>query len=48
MNRKISDKEFVRLLEWKIPFEQVIENRVMCKAADAIFNSFYKIYFKII
>ena len=47
-DRKISDKEFVRLLEWKIPFGQVIENRVMSGMADAIFNSFYRIYFKII
>jgi|SRR3990172_313966 len=47
-DRKISDREFIRLLEWKIPFEQVIENRVMRGIADAIFNSFYRIYFKII
>jgi len=48
MDRKISDREFIRLLEWKIPYEQVIENRIMRGMADAIFNSFYRIYFKII
>lgn len=47
-NRKISDREFIRLLEWKIPFEQVIENRILRGMADAVFNSFYSIYFKLI
>ncbi len=45
-NRKISDKEFLRLLEWKIPFEQMIENRITRGMVDVIFNSFYGIYFK--
>lgn len=46
--RTISDKELVRLLEWKIPFEQVIKNRFMKRIADLTFNSFYKLYFKAI
>ncbi len=44
-NRKVSDKEFLRLLEWKIPFEQVIGNGFVRGMADVIFNSFYKGYF---
>lgn len=47
-NRKISDKEFILLLEWKIPFEQVIGNGFLSSMVDAIFNSFYKFYFIIL
>jgi len=44
-NRKVSDKVFVGLLEWKIPFEQVIGNRFLSGMADFILNSFYRFYF---
>lgn len=40
IQRKIGDKEFIRLLEWKIP-EQVIESK-----AIYIINSYYKICYK--
>ena len=48
MNRRIKDKEFIRLLEWEIPFEQVIQNRFMSIAANKIFNSFFRIYYKLL
>jgi hypothetical protein len=48
MNRRINDKEFIKLLEWKIPFEQVIQNRIMYIAANKIFNSFFWIYYKLL
>jgi hypothetical protein len=44
-NRKVSDKEFLRMLEWKIPFEQVIGNGFVRGMADVVFNSFYRFYF---
>ena len=47
-NRRINDKDFIKLLEWKIPFEQIIQNRIMCIAANKIFNSFFKIYYKLL
>lgn len=46
--KKISDKEFFRLLDWRIPFEQVIENKYLRYSADKIFNTFYKLHFRII
>lgn len=45
-NRKISDKEFIELLEWRIPFEQVIKNKTLCRIADIVFNTFFKYYFQ--
>lgn len=47
INRRISDKEFIRLLEWKIPFDYLIKN-MMADVADTIFNSFYFAYFLLI
>lgn len=44
----ISDKEFFVYLDWKIPFEQVIENSIATQTADAVFNSFYELHMKII
>ncbi len=44
-NRRVSDKEFIQLLEWKIPFEQVIGNGFVSGLANVILNSFYKFYF---
>lgn len=46
--KKITDREFFDRIEWRIPFEQVIENRMLCVVADTIFNSFYNVYFKFI
>jgi GT2 family glycosyltransferase len=47
-SRKISDKEFIRLLEWRIPFEQLIDNRGLCAVLNLTYNTFYKMYFSYI
>lgn len=47
-NRKIADREIMRLLDRKIPFEQVIGNRIMRRTGDVIFNTFYRIYFRLL
>jgi hypothetical protein len=44
----ITDSEFFRFLDWKIPFEQVIKNPILNKTADAVFNSFYTFHMKMI
>ncbi|AKB16442.1 glycosyltransferase family 2 protein [Methanosarcina thermophila] len=44
----ITDGEFFRLLDGKIPFEQVIKNPMLCEMADLVFNSFYISYFNLI
>jgi len=46
--KRTTDREFFRFLEWRIPFEQVIENQIMNKTADAVFNSFYALHMKLI
>lgn len=46
--KKITDKEFFRLLEWRIPFEQVIESNVLCTFADIVFNTFFWLHLKLI
>lgn len=46
--KKISDKEFFELLEWRIPFEQVIENKMLRWFADKIFNTFFWLHFKMV
>lgn len=46
--KKIADKEFFELLDWRIPFEQVILNPITCKLASSIFNSFYVYYFQVL
>lgn len=43
-----TDKDFFRLLDWKIPFEQVIKYPIMSKTVDAVFNSFYSFHMKMI
>jgi GT2 family glycosyltransferase len=43
--KKVSDKEFFELLEWKIPFEQVIENMLLRWSADKIFNTFFWLHY---
>lgn len=40
-NRKMGDGELIRLLEWRIPFEQVIKNRFMIDLADIFVNTIY-------
>ncbi|HTY90879.1 MAG TPA: glycosyltransferase family 2 protein [Methanocella sp.] len=46
--RKISDREFIGLLEWRIPFEQLIDSRPLCRFADLTLNNFYRLYFTLI
>lgn len=46
--KEITDREFFGLLDWRIPFEQVIENSIMNRMADAVFNSFYMLYMRLI
>jgi GT2 family glycosyltransferase len=47
-NKKISDREFFELLDWRIPFEQAVPYQIISIIAEIIFNSFYRIYFKIV
>lgn len=46
--KKISDSEFFTYLDWKVPFEQVIDNSLMSRTADVLFNSFYKLHMRLI
>lgn len=43
--RRINDKEFIKYLDWRIPFEQAIRKGIMCYAAGKIFNSLFRIYY---
>lgn len=43
-----TDREFFGLLDWKIPFEQVIKLPLMSKTVDIFFNSFYAFHMKLI
>lgn len=43
--KQISDKEFYSQLDWRIPFEQVIEYKWMRWSVDVLFNSFYRAHF---
>lgn len=43
-----TDREFFGLLDWKIPFEQVIKLPMMSKTVDLVFNSFYTFHMKLI
>jgi GT2 family glycosyltransferase len=54
-NKIISDKEFFKLLDWNIPFEQITSYKTehtisdkLYKIANLILNFFYKKYYKII
>lgn len=42
------ENDFVTLLEWRIPFEQVIENKFLRQVYNATFNSFFRINYMII
>lgn len=46
--KKISDREFFNLLDWEIPFDQLIENSIMSWTANLVFNSFYNLHMKLI
>ncbi len=46
--KRITDREIFRLLDWRIPFEQVIKNPIMNRTAGAVFNSFYAFHMKLI
>jgi GT2 family glycosyltransferase len=46
--KKISDKEFFNLLDWNIPFDQVIENSILNQASNAVFNSYYILHMKLL
>jgi GT2 family glycosyltransferase len=46
--KRISDKEFFGFLDWKIPFDQVIENSILSRTVDALFNSFYELNMNLI
>ena len=48
LHKRVSDREIVKLLDWKIPFEQMIHNRAICYVANIVFNTFFKIYFDIV
>lgn len=47
-NRKIDDRDFFRLLEWEMPFDQLVNNRIAGVVASLTFNSFFKVYYNII
>jgi Predicted glycosyltransferases len=44
-NIKITEKEFFRMLEWHIPFDQLIENRLLRATVNLAFNSFYYAFY---
>jgi GT2 family glycosyltransferase len=46
--RKISDHEFIKILEWRIPFEQIITNPIICIFPKVVFNTFFYFYYKLI
>jgi len=46
--KKITDAEFFKFLDWEIPFEQVIENSIMSRTIDTIFNFFYILHMKLL
>jgi GT2 family glycosyltransferase len=46
--KRTTDEEFFGLLDWKIPFEQVIKYPIMSRTVDAVFNSFYAFHMKLI
>lgn len=48
LSRKINDREFMDMLEYKIPFEQVIRNQVLLFILCNTYNPFFKAYFKIV
>jgi hypothetical protein len=46
--KKITDSEFLELIDPEIPFAQVISSRVACNMASAVINSFYKAHFRLL
>lgn len=47
-SKKISDRDFLQLIEPEIPFAQVISSRTACVIADAVINMFYKAHFALV
>lgn len=49
LSKKVTaDGEFFGLLDWKIPFDQVIKYPIINRTANAVFNSFYSLHMKLI
>ncbi len=46
--RIIDENTFVKKLDWKIPFEQLIDNKLLMNIANISFNSLYKIQFALL
>lgn len=44
-NIKITEKAFIRMLEWHIPFHQLVENRLLQALTNIVFNSFYYAFY---
>jgi GT2 family glycosyltransferase len=42
---KITEKDFIRMLEWHIPFDQLVGNRLLYAVANLVFNSFYYAFY---
>jgi GT2 family glycosyltransferase len=47
-NIKISEKAFIQMLEWHIPFDQLIENRLLQAVTNLVFNSFYHAFYHLV
>ncbi|WP_321418524.1 glycosyltransferase family 2 protein [uncultured Methanomethylovorans sp.] len=45
--KKISDKEFFQLIEWRVPYEQIIKNKTLLWCADKLFNTAYRLHFTV-
>lgn len=48
IHQATQENDFFTLLEWRIPFEQVIENKFLRQVCDATFNLFFKINYIIL
>jgi len=47
IHQATQESDFFTLLEWRIPFEQVIENKFLRQICDATFNSFFRLNYMI-
>lgn len=43
----IPEQDFITLLKWRIPFEQVIENKFVRQVCNATFNSFFRLNYMV-
>jgi GT2 family glycosyltransferase len=41
----ITEKDFFRMIDWRIPFDQLIENRLLRATTNLVFNSFYYVFY---